>query len=520
MKKGEVYTAKIGVTSFPDTGYVKIEDNTVELKKVIEGQEAEFVIVKKRKNRASARVLKTVKKSPLQTKEGCTLDGICGGCLYQSVEYDKQLEIKDRQMKALLDKANEDEFEIFENGELRRLKRVDEFKWEGVRRSPVSNFYRNKMEYSFGDEYKDGPLCLGMHKKFSTYDIVKTDICNIVHNDFNLILQETLEFFKEKGLPFYHKMRHEGFLRHLLIRRSVKNKELLLALVTTTDMEKCEDPNKLSGDERSRLSLNKDLEVYISDWKECMLALERKGLLENKIEGILHIVNNSYADAVLNQGMSLLYGKDYITEELLGLSFKISAFSFFQTNTLGAEVLYSAVGEYMGDTKGKAVFDLYSGTGTISQLLAKYADKVYGIEIVKEAVEAARENARLNKIDNCEFIAGDVLKLIDELEIKPDIIVLDPPRDGIHPKALPKIMNFRAERIVYVACKPSSFARDLPLLKAGGYVFEKALAVDMFPQTPNCELVAVLYRKDIDSRIEMKCEAEEGILDDRPADIY
>jgi hypothetical protein len=491
MKKGDVYRAKLDYTSFPDIAYVNIDGNIVELKKVIEGQEVEFVINKKRKNRASGRVVNIINKSLLQDNEGCSLDGICGGCLYQSLRYEKQLKIKDRQMKALIDKANEEKILI--DGE--NISRVDEYTWEGIEKSPIVNGYRNKMEYSFGDEYKDGPLSLGMHKKASTYDIVKTDTCNIVHEDFNIILAETLEFFKAKNLPYYHKMRHDGFLRHLLIRRSIKNEELLIDLVTTSSLEKCIDPNSLTKEEIEKLELEKNLKSIIVEWKEKILDLERRGVLKAKISGILHTKNNSYADAVLDYGTSILYGKGYISENLLGLDFKISIFSFFQTNSLGAELLYKKVGEYMGDTKGKNVFDLYSGTGTISQLLAKYADKVYGIEIVEEAVLAARENAKRNNITNCEFIAGDVLKVIDEIEIRPDIIVLDPPRDGIHPKALPKIINFSAKKLIYVACKPSSFARDLLKLKEAGYKLEKAIAVDMFPQTPNCELVALLKRE-------------------------
>lgn len=490
MKKGDVYRAKIGQTVFPDIAYVNIDENIVELKKVIEGQEVSFVINKKRKNRASGRVLELIKKSPLQDKEGCKLDGICGACSYQSLSYENQVKIKNIQMKALLDKANEEYISI--NGQ--KSQRIDKYIWEGIIGSPLVEAYRNKMEYSFGDEYKDGPLSLGMHKKASTYDIVRTDICNIVHQDFNIILRETLEFFREKALPYYHKMRHEGFLRHLIVRRSTKNKELLIDLVTTTDIQKCADPNTLSKEELKNQRLSTFLEEVVNEWQERMLGLEKEGMLEAKISGILHTKNNSYADAIIDYGTSILYGKDYISENLLGLEFKISIFSFFQTNSLGAELLYKKVGEYIGATEGKNVFDLYSGTGTIAQLVAKYAKQVYGIEIVEEAVIAARENAKSNGITNCEFIAGDVLKSIDELKLSPDVIILDPPRDGIHPKALPKIINFGAEKIIYVACKPSSFARDLLILKEAGYKLKKASAVDMFPQTPNCELVAELKK--------------------------
>ncbi len=497
MKKGDIYIEKIGPTSFPDTGIIQKEGVSIELKKVIEGQTLEFLIHKKRKNRASAKVLRLVEKSELQTKQGCRLDGVCGGCLYQSLPYDKQLAIKDRQMRELLLEANGT---------------TTSFVWEGVLPSPSVEGYRNKMEYSFGDTCKDGPLCLGLHKKASTYDIVQTDTCNIVHEDFNVLLRESLEFFRSRELPHYHKMRHEGFLRHLLIRRSVKKEELLICLVTTTDTQKCEDPRHMPVEEVKALQLSEDLEKAVQDWKEHILLLEQKGVLQAKIAGILHTRNNAYADAVMDYGTRVLYGRNNIRENLLGLDFKLSIFSFFQTNSPGAELLYQKVGNYIGDTRGKSVFDLYSGTGTIAQLLAAYADKVYGVEIVEEAVRAARENAEANGITNCIFLQGDVLKVIDELEEKPDIIVLDPPRDGIHPKALPKIMNFGAEKIVYVACKPSSFARDLQVLKEGGYLLERAAAVDMFPQTPNCELVCLLSsirRKKKESHITPDAEMED-----------
>ena len=203
----------------------------------------------------------------------------------------------------------------------------------------------------------------------------------------------------------------------MLIRRAVKTGEILAALVTSGQTES--------------LGQLKEQEL-LDSWKELLLSLPLKGTFA----GILHIRNDSLADVVQSDETVILYGQDYFYEELMGLRFKISPFSFFQTNSLGAEVLYDTAREYIGDTKGKTVFDLYSGTGTIAQILAPVAEKVVGVEIVGEAVEAARENAAMNGLCNCEFIAGDVLKVMEELEDKPDLIVLDPPRAGSHPKAL------------------------------------------------------------------------------------
>ena len=176
------------------------------------------------------------------------------------------------------------------------------------------------------------------------------------------------------------------------------------------------------------------------------------------------------------------------------MRFKISPFSFFQTNTLGAEVLYDKVREYVGETKDKLIYDLYTGTGTIAQMLASVASKVVGVEIVEEAVEAAKKNAVDNHLDNCEFIAGDVLKVVDNLTKKPDILVLDPPRDGIHPKALTKIINFNVDEMVYVSCKPTSLMRDLLVFREAGYEVKRACLVDMFPGTVHVESVVLLTK--------------------------
>ena len=301
------------------------------------------------------------------------------------------------------------------------------------------------------------------------------DDCYIVNDDLNKIVKYTVQFCKEAGLPYYKKMQHEGLLRHLVIRRSATNGDLLVNLVTTT---------------QNLAAL--DLDAYVKGLLELPL--------EGKIAGILHTENDSMADAVISDRTNLLYGTEYIYETVLGLQFKISPFSFFQTNTKSAERLYDKARSYVGDTKDAVIFDLYSGTGTIAQLLAPVAKKVIGVEIVEEAVEAARVNAGLNGLDNCEFIAGDVLKVIDDIEEKPDFIVLDPPRDGINPKALTKIINYGVKELVYISCKPTSLARDLVTLQENGYFVTKACAVDQFPGTVHVETVVLLSKGEIDSK--------------------
>ena len=463
MKKGEIYEGVIEKVDFPNKGYVFVEDQKVLIKNGIPGQKVRFMIQKKRSGRAQGRILEVIEKSPLETREPvCSNFPACGGCMYQTMSYEDQLHMKETQIRELLEEALIQGGQIDENGNAA-------FEWEGIHGSPIEFGYRNKMEFSFGDEVKDGPLSLGLHKKGSTYDILNTDDCKLVHKDMTDILTCVREFFREKGASYYRKLQHTGYLRHLMLRRGVTSGEILVHLVTTTQEEY-------------------DLEPL----KDQLLALP----LEGRIVGIMHILNDSLSDVVQSDETRILYGQDYFYETLLGLKFRISTFSFFQPNSLAAEVLYNIVRDYIQNTSGMEVFDLYSGTGTIAQILAPVAKKVVGVEIVEEAVEAAKENAKLNNLDNCTFWAGDVLKVIDELGEVPDLIMLDPPRDGVNPKALMKILNFGVERLVYIACKPTSLARDLEMIQGRGYKVEKISGVDLFPGTYHVETVCLLSRKD------------------------
>ena len=456
MKKGQVWEGIVKEVDFPNKGKVFLpeEDRTVIVKNTVPGQKIRFSVNKIRKGKAEGRLLEVLKPSEKEIPSVCPHFGQCGGCTYQNLPYEEQLAMKESQIKKMMDEAV--------NGK---------YVWEGVKPSPVKQAYRNKMEFSFGDEYKDGPIALGMHKRGSFHDIVNVTDCQIVDEDYRKILDCTLEAARESGLLYYHRMRHTGYFRHLLVRKAVKTEEILVDLVTTTET---------------------DAQAFLDTWVKKLLELE----LDGKMAGILHTKNDSVADVVKDEGTEELYGQDYFYEELLGLKFKITPFSFFQTNSLGAEVLYETAREYIGDINEKVIFDLYSGTGTIAQILAPVAKKVVGVEIVEEAVEAAKENAALNGLDNCTFWAGDVLKVIDELGEVPDLIMLDPPRDGVNPKALMKILNFGVDRLVYIACKPTSLARDLEMIQGRGYKVEKISCVDLFPNTYHVETVCLLSRKD------------------------
>ena len=479
MKKGQVYEGSVVRVDFPNKGIVCVGDETAVVKNSLPGQKVKFSVNKVRKGKAEGRLLEVTEKSPLETGRTCSLFGLCGGCTYLSLPYEEQLKVKEEQVKRLLDSVLN--------------KQEEAWIFEGIKGSPKAYEYRNKMEFSFGDEYKDGPLALGMHKRGSFYDIVTVADCEIVDADYRLILQSVRDYFARAKVSFFHRMSHEGYLRHLLVRKASRTGEILVALVTTS-----QDP--WQGETAVEGSL--DADALITGFKDLLLSLEQDGKLVGKFAGILHITNDSIADVVQSDHTELLYGQEYFYEELLGLKFKISTFSFFQTNSYSAEVLYRTARDYVGDLGGsdKTVFDLYSGTGTIAQLMAPAAGKVIGVEIVEEAVEAAKKNAAANGLDNCEFIAGDVLKVLDEVEEKPDMIILDPPRDGIHPKALPKIIAYGVEHIVYISCKPTSLVRDLEVFLENGYRVDKAVAVDQFPWTANVETVVLLSKGEIDSK--------------------
>ena len=476
MKKGEIYQGIIERVEFPNKGIVQIEDKKVIVKNGMPGQHVKFMINKKKGSKVEGRLLEVLEHSYLETRKPvCSIFPECGGCMYQTMSYENQLEMKAKQIQSLIDQAVKAGGQVDEQGN-------PDYIFEGIKGSPREFAYRNKMEFSFGDAYKDGPLTLGLHKKGSTYDVLNALDCKLVHQDMNEILKCVLEYCQEQGYDYYHKMQHVGFLRHLLLRRGNTTGEILVNLVTTSQVE-----------------------ADFEELKDRLLSLT----LEGKIVGFLHIINDALSDVVKSDEMRILYGKDYFYEEILGLRFKITPFSFFQPNSYGAEVLYETAREYIGDTKDMTVFDLYSGTGTISQILAAVAKEVIGVEIIEEAVLAAEENARLNGIGNCRFIAGDVLKVLDEIQEKPDFIVLDPPRDGIHPKALPKILEYGVEKMVYISCKPTSLARDLEMFLEKGYRVEKVCCVDQFCQTVHTETVVLLSQQKPDDTIEIDLDLDE-----------
>lgn len=386
----------------------------------------------------------------MEIREVCRDKDICGGCVYQGVTYEEQLSNKFGEVKGLLDKKD------IRYGELLPI--------EGA---PSRYGYRNKMEYTFGDMEKNGPMTLGMHKKKHFMSIVTVDQCQLVHEDFNVILRGVLEFASSRGYTHYHKKAHKGLMRHLIVRRGIRTGELLVNVVTSS-----ED----GFDENA--------------FVEMIRALP----LENQVVGILRTINDRLADAVYCDELRVLWGRDYYNEEILGLKFKVSAFSFFQTNVDAVERLYSYAVSLIDDFENKKVFDLYCGTGTITQVLARKAKEVIGIELVEEAVEAAKANAALNGLDNCRFLAGDVFEVLDSLPDKPEVIVVDPPRVGISSNALEKIIGYGVKQIVYISCNPKSLTDNLYYMQYYGYEIKSVKPFDNFPGTKHVECVAVLER--------------------------
>ena len=490
----------------------------------------------------------------------CDNAEICGGCFYQGTSYEEELKTKEETLHALFEP----------------VVRSNAYTFEPIVPSPVSEGYRNKMEFSFGDCRMGGELTLGLHQKRSFFNIIDADVCQLTHPDAGVIVQATRAYFAELDITYLHKKTREGYLRHLLYRRAVKTGEILVDLVTSTNwasakrvpaseeliaerqkgldewFERRYSPKaqqkhtRPTADRFVRVQPELSEEEVLAGWRDRLLQLKAEGKIEGTFAGILHTKNDTLADIVEDQGTEVLYGERFFYEEILGLRFRITPFSFFQTNSLGAEKLYTKVREYAGFTELQAaqqdavnagdagadtaqkgvdagqpgpadtarasvkkpvIYDLYSGTGTITQLMSSVASMAVGVEIVPEAVAAAHENAKLNGIENCDFIAGDVLKVIEEGgrliredgsyedAPRPDMIILDPPRDGIHAKALAKIIDYGVDRLIYVACKPKSLARDLVPLQDAGYEVEKLCPVDMFPRTNNCECICLLKRR-------------------------
>jgi 23S rRNA (uracil-5-)-methyltransferase RumA len=455
MKKNQIVNFWIEKMATLQEGVGVVDQKPVHVKGALPGQKVEVRISRNRDHYVEGKLLSVLEKSEIEISSFCTHYGDCGGCSLQTVPYGAQLEMKRDWISGLLETHLPEA--VFKGIE-----------FTGVLPSPKQLAYRNKMEFTFGNAFKGGETNLGLHKKGQFGAVITTDHCQICDSDFTEILSAVLEFFKKRGVDHYNKFSHEGILRHLVIRKGEKTGEILVALSAARPSAE-------------------DLRGFV----DLVTGLKLRG----EVVGVLYVENTGKADAVNGEPV-VLFGRDHYYDEILGLRFRISLYSFFQTNTLGAELLYQTAFDGLEDIGGKYVFDLFSGTGTIAQLLARRAKRVVGIEIVADAVEAAIANAAENKLSHCEFRVGDVLEILDHYEgHKPEVIVVDPPRMGISQKALEKIVAFGAPDILYISCNPKTLAENLSMMALAGYQPVKVTGVDMFPHTSNCETICWLRRR-------------------------
>ncbi len=455
MKKRPTKEIKISEMKYPNLSIGYDENGRrVEFKGGILGQTINVKTGKKNKERIRAKYINLIEESKLENaREYCPHAGVCGGCAYQKIPYETELMLKHDMIKTLFKDSG-----ISYDGNIK------------INRSAVTKGYRNKMEYTFGDAVKGGPLILGLHRQRRFYEIVDCYDCNIVDDDFNKIRAGVQKYFREKNTDFYHKTTKEGLLRHLVVRKAHHTGQIMVILVTSSDDS--------FDDMRLRLFMH------------MLLDLD----LDGRIFSIYHVLNDSLADAVIPEKIKLIYGKEYITEEMLGLSFKISPFSFFQPNVFTAEKLYQKAFDLAEINSTMNVLDLYSGTGTITQLLATVANTATGIEIVEEAVDKARENAKLNDLNNVNFLCGDVLEEIEKVGDKYDVVILDPPRAGISPASLDKILNIDCKKFVYISCNPKSQMDNLKVFLDKGYEIKDYEIFDQFPNSRHLEAIALLER--------------------------
>lgn len=460
MKKGDVITVLLdNLSKLNQVSAKPIETESndsltsepkIRIKNGVPGQKAKVRISKKRHGVYDAQLLEYLDLN--KPEDLCENYLICGGCTFNVVESEKERKIKEDYLKDLF----------------------SGYPFEGLLEVPDTRSYRNKMEYSFGNKEKDGEMTLGLHERGRFYNILNTNNCVLAPEDFEIIRTTVLDYFKDKNKDFYHKNTNEGFLRFLVLRKGIKSDKLLINLVTTTQDEL-------------------DKEEFIQ-----LLKNSRVG---DKISGILWTTDDNVADAVIPEKTEVLYGTATLNDTICGIDFTITPYSFFQVNTKGADTLFSIVRYYaklaLSEKDNNVIYDLYSGVGTAGLILADLADRIYGIEIVDEAVQIAKENAKKNNIENIEFISGDVLKEAEKLTDRPDLIILDPPRSGINPIALKKILSFEPNYFIYISCNPVPLSQDLKEFEEAGYKVEKMTSVNMFPMTTNVETVALLKKINV-----------------------
>lgn len=467
IKKGEILELTIESLAYGGKGVAKVDDFVIFVKNAIPGQTVKAFIYKKRSGYAEARPVEVIKESPNYTVPPCEHFKYCGGCTFQQLDYAKQVEQKKQQVVDAL----------------QRLAGLHSVKIDQVIPSDTIYNYRNKMEFTFSNrrwilptEPKDAPqgFALGLHIPGRFDKILDINECHIQPKLGNEIINFVREKAIELKLKPYDAKTHIGFLRHLVLRFGVNTNEMMINIVTSYE--------------------NTDFLIPLV-----------QDLIEKfpQITSVINNINTRKGDTAFGEYEIIMHGEPIITDKIGDLTFEISANSFFQTNTLQAEKLYQAVLSGAELTGKETVYDLYCGTGSISLFLAQKAKAVYGFEMIRSAVEDAQQNAEANSIDNAQFFKANLdtyfkgfvsfSNFTKKFKIsKPDVIVIDPPRAGMHEDFVRYLPKFGAKRIVYVSCNPTTQARDLKILFAKGYKYTKATMIDMFPHTPHIETVVVL----------------------------
>ncbi len=460
VKKGQVVELEITDIAFGGKGLAKVEGFAIFVDKAVTGDKVMARIVKKKRNFAEARIVELVQPSEDRKAAPCEYSGYCGGCKWQFLDYEKQLHYKTRHVSESIEHI----------GLMKDVKVLPALP------SEKTFGYRNKMEFSCSDkrwllpEELENPdiekgFGIGLHVPGTFDKILDIKECHIQPSLGNSILEEVRQYIIDSGVPVYGLRSHVGFWRFLMVRHSVAHDKWMINIVTAQEKREVVQP--------------------LAD------------LLMEKYPEVACVVNNitgKKAGIAVGEHEILLAGEAYIQDKLGPYEFDISANSFFQTNTRAAEILYQKVGEYAGLTGIETVLDLYSGTGTIPIWLSKDAKEVLGMEIVESAVADARENCRKNGIENCRFILGDIKDLLPTVAVKPDVMIIDPPRVGMHKDVVKQVLALAPEKIVYVSCNPATLSRDLLELKSLYDVVE-VQPVDMFPHTYHIEAVAKLVKR-------------------------
>lgn len=453
--KNKIITVICEKIVFPGRSLCRCDDGIALFAEgLLPNERADVSVIRDKKSFREGLVKEITSKSSERTFPLCPSFGLCGGCSFQNISYENQIKYKQAYVSELLDFTGVNISEILT--------------------SPNIWFYRNKMEFSFFNSYKDGLVDgdfktdLGLHRRGSFNKYISVPPCFIADKDF-LRAAETVKIFANKNnIPAYKNKTHEGFFRHLVLRKAANNNQFLINIVTNnTDQEQL------------------FLEPLVKELAEF-------------VDSVYLTINGRKSDAVVSDRTTLAYGKPYITEKLTvggkDYFFNISPFSFFQTNSKGAEVLYNEVLKLLSPSKEYVLLDLYCGTGAIGISMAHNVKKIVGIEQVEQAIENAKENATANNISNAEFYAMTAEQWVSENGSTFDVIIVDPPRSGLTKDVINFLLDSNAKRIVYVSCNPSTLARDLQIIieRCTIYKVKQIVPVDMFPQTYHAETIVLL----------------------------